>query len=466
MLDLLERKLGDMRHADPQFGPVRMGRIVSCDSAMIEVSGLNAPIGTLCRASGHALGRASGRISGRAGCTSGEPAPAAEVVGFRGGRSLMMLLGDAVRLQPGTLVRAEGHPGQVMVGEDYLGRAVDGTGQPVDGGNPVIGNTPWPLGGQRESALERASVAEPFDCGVRSINALMTLGRGQRVGVIAGSGVGKSMLLDMILKGSEADITIAALVGERGREVSDFVARHMADPARRRRTAIVAVPADHAAILRLRGAQLACALAEHFRSQGKRVLLVIDSLTRVAHAAREIALSLGEPGAARGYPPSALAAITKLIERAGNSSTSGGSITGIYSVLADGDDQTDPVVDTSRAILDGHIVLSREIAQRGRYPAIDVPASLSRVMEAVATPEHRALARDMRAMIAAHDANRDFLMMGAYRAGADPLLDRAMALHPQIEAFLSQDAQDRASLPQSAAALAALLDNADPAPPN
>lgn len=448
MIDLLESKLADMRRAAPVLGPVPMGRIVSCDSTMIEVSGLNAPIGTLCRAQS----------------VCGEPAPAAEVVGFRGGRSLMMLLGDTVRLQPGTLVRAEGQPGQVMVGDSFLGRAVDGTGQPIDGGNPVVGTAPWPLGGQRESALERASVIEPFDCGVRSINALMTLGQGQRVGVVAGSGVGKSMLLDMILRGSEADITIAALIGERGREVSDFVTRHMADPERRSRTAVVAVPADHAANLRLRGAQLACSLAEHFRSQGKRVLLVVDSLTRVAHAAREIALSLGEPGAARGYPPSALAAITKLIERAGNSATSGGSITGIYSVLADGDDQTDPVVDTSRAILDGHIVLSREIAQRGRYPAIDVPASLSRVMEAVASPDHRRLARDVRAMIAAHDANRDFLMMGAYRAGADPLLDRAMAMHSQIEAFLAQDAQDLSALPESAAALAALFDNDDNAP--
>ena len=250
-----------------------------------------------------------------------------------------------------------------------------------------------------------------------------------------------------------------SLIGERGREVSDFVARHMGGD-KRMKTALVAVPADHAANLRLRGAQLACSLAEYFRSQGKRVLLVLDSLTRVAHAAREIALSLGEPGAARGYPPSALAAITKLIERAGNSATSGGAITGIYTVLADGDDGNDPVVDTARAILDGHIVLSREIAQRGIYPAIDVPASLSRVMEAVADPLHRKQARELRGLIAAHESNRDFLLMGAYRAGVDSQLDRALAMQDAIRAFLVQETHETVPLTPSVAALGELMGHA------
>jgi flagellum-specific ATP synthase len=284
------------------------------------------------------------------------------------------------------------------------------------------------------------------------------LGQGQRVGIVAGSGVGKSMLLDMMVRGSEADIAVIGLIGERGREVSDFVARHMGGD-KRMRTALVAVPADHAANLRLRGAQLACSLAEYFRAQGKRVLLVLDSLTRVAHAGREIALSLGEPGAARGYPPSALAAITKLIERAGNSATSGGSITGIYTVLADGDDQSDPVVDTARAILDGHIILSRELAQRGQYPAIDVPASLSRVMEDVAEPLHRKQARTLRGLIAALDSNRDFLLMGAYRAGVDLQLDRALALQEPIRAFLAQESRDTIPLNTSVAELSALMAN-------
>nr|WP_305959723.1 FliI/YscN family ATPase [Aurantiacibacter sp. 219JJ12-13]MDP5263128.1 FliI/YscN family ATPase [Aurantiacibacter sp. 219JJ12-13] len=417
-----------------------MGRIVSCDGGLIEVSGLNAPIGTLCRA------EAGGD----------EPAPAAEVVGFRSGRSLMMLLGDTVRLQPGALVRAEGHPGVVKVGEEFLGRAVDGQGLPIDGGPPVKARNSWLLGGRRESALERSSVIEPFDCGVRAINALATMGIGQRLGVIAGSGVGKSVLLDTMVRGADCDIAVVGLIGERAREVSDFVGRHMRGEARRR-TVVVAVPSDHAANLRLRGAQLATSFAEYFRAQGKRVLLVLDSLTRVAHASREIALSLGEAGAARGYPPSALAAITKLIERAGNSASSGGSITGLYSVLADGDDQSDPVVDTARAILDGHIVLSREIAQRGHYPAIDIPASLSRVMSDVAAPDHLRHAATLRGLIAAHEANRDFLLMGVYQTGADPQLDRAMALQGPIQDFLRQEAGHTAALDASVDALTRLM---------
>jgi flagellum-specific ATP synthase len=440
MLNLLDHELRRMASARPVLEPVPLGRIVSCDGGLIEVSGLNAPIGTLCRA----------RVP------TGEHAPAAEVVGFRGGRSLMMLLGDTVRLQPGTLVRAEGHPGMVSVGEEFLGRAVDGTGTPIDGGLPVRAGQPWPLGGKRESALERASVEQPFDCGVRTINALMTLGVGQRVGVMAGSGVGKSVLLDMMVTGADCDVAVIGLIGERAREVSDFVGRHMQGP-KRMKTAIVAVPADHAANLRLRGAQFACALAEYFRAKGLKVMLVLDSLTRVAHAAREIALSLGEPGAARGYPPSALATITKLVERAGNAASTGGSITGLYTVLADGDDQADPVVDTARAILDGHIVLSREIAQRGLYPAIDVPSSLSRVMESVAAPMHRKHARELRALIAALESNRDFLLMGAYRAGTDMQLDRAMALQDRMQAFLSQETHELAPLADSVAALDALM---------
>jgi flagellum-specific ATP synthase len=227
--------------------------------------------------------------------------------------------------------------------------------------------------------------------------------------------------------------------------------------ARRARTAVIAVPADHAPNLRLRGAMLATSLAEHFRERGHQVLLIMDSLTRVAHAGREIALLLGEPGAARGYPPSALATITKLVERAGNSAASGGSITGLYTVLADGDAQDDPVVDTARAILDGHVVLSRDLAQRGQYPAIDVAASLSRVMADIAAPDHLALARQFRALIAAYEANRDLVLMGAYRPGADPQLDRAIALHDRLVEFLCQPARSTVRLDQAIAALTALL---------
>ena len=441
MLNLLEQELAALRCVAPALGPVVEGRVRSCDGGLLEVSGLPAPIGTLCRVmpDHHCEGAT------------------AEVIGFRGGHSLMMLLGDTVRLHPGARVRAEGSPGMVSVGEEFLGRAVDGRGMPIDGGPPVRARENWPLGGRREGALERASVVEPFDVGVRAINALMTMGIGQRMGIVAGSGVGKSVLIDMIAQGAECDIAIVALIGERAREVSDFVSHHM-QGEKRARTVVVAVPADHAANLRLRGAQFASALAEYFRASGKRVLLIMDSLTRVAHAAREIGLLLGEPGAARGYPPSALATVTRLVERAGNSTVSGGAVTGIYTVLADGDDGNDPVVDTARAILDGHIVLSRSLAQRGQYPAIDVPASLSRVMTAVADGAHLTRARQFRALVADYEANRDLVLMGAYREGADPAIDRAMAMHGALSRFLAQAVGEEASLAASVTALSVALD--------
>lgn len=442
MIDILEPALRALEDCRIDSGPVRQGRICACDGGLIEVSGLPVPIGTVCRIFP----------------TDGSSSLRAEVIGFRAGHSLMVLLGDPVLLAPGALVQAEGNPGLVGVGEAFLGRAVDGLGNPIDGGVPVRTRHHWPLGGRRETALERSSVCESFDCGIRAINACATMGVGQRMGVIAGSGVGKSVLIDMIAGQAQADIVIVGLIGERAREVSDFVARHMT-ASRRHQTCVVAVPADHAANLRLRGAQLATALAEYFRAQGKRVLLILDSLTRVAHAAREIALLLGEPGAARGYPPSALAAITRLVERAGNAHSSGGAITGLYTVLADGDDQADPVVDTARAILDGHIVLSRDLAQRGHYPAIDIPASLSRVMDDCVTAEHRALARQLRALVSDYDSNRDLVLMGAYREGSDPAIDRAMAMHPAITQYLRQESEETASLEDSVAALARLLDD-------
>jgi len=408
MIAELELELTRMSGVSVKRGPYQTGRVVGCDGGLVEVSGLPVPIGTLCS------------IQSEAG---GESA-LAEVIGFRGGHSLMLLLGDTVMLRPGATVRAQGEH--------------------------------WPLGGRRESALERSSVLDPFDCGIRAVNALATMGVGQRIGIMAGSGVGKSVLIDMIAGFAEADITIVGLIGERAREVSDFVTRHMSG-AQLGRTVLVAVPADHAPSLRLRGAQYACAMAEYFRAQGKRVLLILDSLTRVAHAAREIGLLLGEPGAARGYPPSALAAITRLVERAGNSQTSGGAVTGIYTVLADGDDQNDPVVDTARAILDGHIVLSRELAQRGHFPAIDIPQSLSRVMDQVVSENHQITARKLRALIATAETNRDLVMLGAYRAGNDPQLDMALSLEPTINGFLQQDKAAQVNMPDSVAQLAGIL---------
>ncbi len=417
---LIDRTFSAVASASLDLAPRRFGRVVACDGGLIEVSGLGVPIGTICAI-------AQGESSEHR----------AETIGFRNGHTMMMMLGDTVLLRPGAIVRPEGRPGMLGVGQEFLGRAVDGSGEPIDGGGPVMATTSWPAGGYRVGALDRSRVTQVFDSGIRSLNALTTFGVGQRIGIMAGSGVGKSVLMDMIVDNAQADAVVVGLIGERAREVSDFVTRHMAGD-RAAKTAIVAVPADHAANLRLRGAMLATSIAEHLRSQGKRVLLILDSLTRVAHAAREIGILLGEPGAARGYPPSALSAITKLIERAGNSEESGGAITGIYTVLADGDDQNDPVVDTARAILDGHIVLSREIAQRGQYPAVDVGASLSRVMNDIVAPEHAVNARRFRALSATYEANRDLVMMGAYRQGSDPLLDEAIALHPHMSRFLSQ----------------------------
>ncbi len=439
MLKLFDPILGDLAAEPLSLAPRRYGLVAACDNGLLEVSGLSVPVGSICRV-------AHGR----------NETLSAEVIGFRNGRTLMMLLGDSVMLRPGARVRPEGRPGLLPVGEAFLGRAVDGEGLPIDRGGPIHARSDWPSGGIRTSALDRSPVRESFDTGIRALNALTTFGIGQRIGIMAGSGVGKSVLLDMIAHGAEAEIVVVGLIGERAREVSDFVERHM-NEAKRDRTVVVAVPADHAPNLRLRGAMLATSIAEHFRAQGKRVLLILDSLTRVAHAAREIGLLLGEPGAARGYPPSALAAITKLVERAGNSAASGGSITGLYTVLADGDNQDDPVVDTARSILDGHIVLSRELAQRGQYPAIDIAASLSRVMNDIVPAQHRTLAREFRALVANYESNRDLVLMGAYRAGADPRLDRAIAMHERLVEFLCQGQREVVRLPQSTAQLAALL---------
>ena len=442
MLKLYEPHFAELAATRIDLAPGRYGLLTACDGGLLEVSGLSAPVGALCQVE------------------HGPKTPlTAEVIGFRSGRTLLMLLGDTVMLRPGAKVRAEGRPGMLPVGDAFLGRAVDGQGQPIDQGPPLHAQAQWPAGGVRASALDRSGVREQFDCGVRALNALTTLGIGQRIGIMAGSGVGKSVLLDMIASGAEAEVVIVALIGERAREVSDFVERHMTG-AKRERTAVIAVPADHAPNLRLRGAMLATSLAEHFRERGRRVLLIMDSLTRVAHAAREIALLLGEPGAARGYPPSALAAITKLVERAGNSAQSGGSITGLYTVLADGDNQDDPVVDTARSILDGHVVLSRELAQRGQYPALDIAASLSRVMDDIVSPAHAALARQFRSLAASYDANRDLVLMGAYRAGADPQLDRAIAMHAALSTFLRQDARSTVNFDTSLAALTELLADA------
>ncbi len=414
--------------------PEVIGRLSSFDGLLMEAVGLALPVGTVCR-----IGE-------------GAHAVEAEVIGFRSGKTLMMNLGGPAALLPDAPVRPIGQPGEAQVGSALLGRVVDGAGNPIDGLGPIRGAKAWPLAGRPQNPLDRARVTEPLDVGVRAINGLLTIGQGQRVGIMAGSGVGKSVLLGMIVRQVKADVVVVGLIGERSREVTDFLETKVAGDARKR-AVIVAVPANHSPVLRIRGAMRATAIAEAFRAEGKRVLLIMDSLTRVAHAGREIGLALGEPASARGYPPSAIAMLPNLIERAGKDARGGGSITAIYTVLADGDDGSDPVVDSARSILDGHIVLSRSLAERAVYPAIDLGPSVSRVMTDIAPTEHIAAARVLRRHLATYEENRDLILMGAYRQGADPQIDAALAYHPAILDYIRQDADTAIGLEDAAAEL-------------
>lgn len=408
--------------------PKVSGRLASFDGLLMEAIGLNLPVGTVCQVG-----------------ASGGARVEAEVIGFRNGRTLLMNLGGPAALLPQSSVRPIGPPGEAEVGAALLGRVVDGAGKPIDGLGPIRGAKHWPLSGKLQGPLDRGRVREPMDVGVRAINGLLTIGQGQRVGIMAGSGVGKSVLLGMIVRAAEADVVVIGLIGERSREVADFLETKLAGDARAR-SVVVAVPANHSPVLRIRGALRATAIAEGFRAEGKKVLLIMDSLTRVAHAGREIGLALGEPASARGYPPSAIAMLPNLIERAGMDVKTGGSITAIYTVLADGDDGNDPVVDSARSILDGHIVLSRALAERGVYPAIDLGPSVSRVMTDIVPAAHIAAARVLRRHLATYEENRDLVLMGAYRGGADPEIDAAIACHPAVMEYIRQDADTRVSM--------------------
>jgi len=366
----------------------------------------------------------------------------AEVVGFRGNRTLLMALDGAAAHANGARVEPDASSSMAEVGPALLGRVVDGLGNPLDGLGPVGAIDKWPLHGVQDNPLARARVTQPFDTGVRAVNAMLTAGVGQRIAIVAGSGVGKSVLMGQMIAGADADVIVVGLIGERSREVADFLATKL-PPEVRRKSVVVAVPADHAPLLRLRAAMRATAIAEDFRARGLKVLLLVDSLTRVAHAQREIGLSLGEPPTMKGYPPSALGMIPRLIERAGVDAATGGSITAIYTVLADGDDTDDPIVDTARAIVDGHIILSRSLAEQGVFPAIDVGKSLSRVMSDIVTPEHQQAAQILRRLWAVYEENRDLILMGAYRSGSDPIVDVAIARHDHILEFISQGQKDR-----------------------
>jgi flagellum-specific ATP synthase len=372
----------------------------------------------------------------------------AEVVGFNNDRLYLMPVGRVHGLEPNAKVIPVEGGIKVPVSFEMLGRVVDGTGAPLDGLGPIHATDKISLTGSKINPLQRKLIDTPLDVGIKAINGLLTLGKGQRIGLMAGTGVGKSVLLGMMTKFTEADIVVVGLVGERGREVNEFVRNNLGEEGLKR-AVVVATPADDPPLMRLHGAMMATAIAEYFRDQGRDVLLLVDSLTRFAQAQREIALAVGEPPASKGYPPSVFSKLPELVERAGNGSSAQGSITAIYTVLAEGDDQSDPVVDSARGVLDGHIVLSREIADSGRYPAIDVESSISRVMVDIVPEKQMEMAQKFKKIYSKYQQNQDLISVGAYRPGTDELIDIAIEKHPILNNFLSQKISEKYSVEQT-----------------
>ena len=372
----------------------------------------------------------------------------AEVVGFNGDRLYLMPTGSLHGIQPNARVIPSNKIYEVAVGEQLLGRVLDGTGKPLDSKGPLNTTETVSLNGKPINPLNRAPISEPLDVGVRSINSLLSIGRGQRLGLFAGSGVGKSILLGMMTRYTTADVIVVGLIGERGREVKDFINNILGDEGMAR-AVVVAVPADQTPVMRLHGAFMATSIAEYFRDQGKNVLLLMDSLTRFAQAQREIALAIGEPPATKGYPPSVFGKLPQLVERAGNGAEGQGSITAFYTVLTEGDDQMDPIADASRAILDGHIVLSRELAESGHFPAVDVEASISRAMVDIIDNEHLQNVQKFKHIYSIYKKNEDLITIGAYTPGSDSRVDRAIVMQPLLMEFLKQDMHEPTTYTQS-----------------
>jgi len=404
----------------------------------------------------------------------------AEVVGFSGEKIFLMPENDVHGLMPGARVvplepvstpllggkqrtfrrRATDHTRHLPVGDKLLGRVLDGAGRPLDQLGPLVAVTTAPSQSRPINPLNRAPIEHVLDVGVRAINNLLTVGRGQRMGLFAGSGVGKSVLLGMMARYTNADVIVVGLIGERGREVKEFIT-NILGPEGMARSVVVAAPADTSPLMRLQGAAYATTIAEYFRGQGKHVLLIMDSLTRYAMAQREIALAIGEPPATKGYPPSVFAKLPQLVERAGNGTEGGGSITAFYTVLTEGDDQQDPIADSARAILDGHIVLSRRLAEQGHYPAIDIEASISRAMSSLVSEQHFTLVHRFKHLYAHYQRNHDLISVGAYVSGSDPLLDEGLALYPYMERFLKQGMFERESYASGIAAFSHLFEHID-----
>ncbi|WP_341501695.1 flagellar protein export ATPase FliI [Gallaecimonas sp. GXIMD4217] len=399
--------------------PAVAGRLVRVVGLTLEAVGCKAPIGSLCLVDSQ-----HGQME-------------AEVVGFSRDTLYLMPNQEIGGIVPGARVVPLGHEASLPVGMHLLGRVVDGLGRPLDGLGRIRAEARVGFAGQPLNPLTRRAIKQPLDVGVRAINSLLTVGQGQRMGLFAGSGVGKSVLLGMMTRGTAADVIVVGLVGERGREVREFIDEILGEQGRRR-AVVVAAPADTSPLMRLKACETAMTFAEYFRDQGLNVLLLVDSLTRYAMAQREIALAVGEPPATKGYPPSVFARLPKLVERAGNGGDGQGSITAFFTVLSEGDDLQDPIADSARAILDGHIVLSRQLADGGHYPAIDVGASVSRVMPQVTSPEHQQQARLIRELFSRYQEARELIQVGAYRQGSDPVVDTAIRLQQPLSLFLRQ----------------------------
>ncbi|BFU90940.1 MAG: flagellum-specific ATP synthase [Nitrospira sp.] len=426
-----------------RIDPVEVsGRVAQAVGIVVEGYGPMTTVGELCRITREAVG---------------EPI-AAEVVGFRGDRVLLMPLGDMQGIGPGSRITMSGQVANLAVGPGLLGRVLDGCGNPMDGKGPLTATERYPLYAAAPNPLQRARLRTPLDLGVRAINGFLTCGRGQKMGIFSGSGVGKSVLLGMISRYTKADVNVIALIGERGREVNEFLERDLGAEALGRSVVVVAT-SDQAPLIRLRAALVATTIAEYFRDAGKQVLLLMDSLTRLAYSQREVGLAIGEPPTTKGYTPSVFTLLPKLLERVGTG-PGPGAITGLYTVLVDGDDLTDPIADAARSILDGHIVLSRTLAARNHFPAIDLLQSTSRVMRDIVGRGHYEAARRLLELVARYRQSEDLVVLGAYKPGMNAALDRAVQAQEAINGYLRQDIDQPAGLPSSVQQLEALAQQA------
>ncbi|MFN8651583.1 MAG: FliI/YscN family ATPase [Gemmatimonadales bacterium] len=412
------------------------GRVTRVIGQVVEASSLEVALGELCRVESH-----------------GRPRVTTQVVGFHERGILLMPLGELEGIHPGATVRPLRRQLDVKVSDGLVGRVIDGLGRPIDGLGPIGPGTRYALTAEPPHPLERSRIERPLGTGVRAIDGLVSLGRGQRIGIMAGSGVGKSVLLGMIARRTSADINVIALLGERGREVREFIERDLG-PEGLRRSVVIVATSDQPAVIRATGAFVATAIAEYFRDAGKDVMLMMDSVTRVCMAWREMGLSVGEPPATKGYPPSVFAQLPRLLERAGTGRH--GSITGLYTVLVEGDDFNEPVADSARSILDGHIVLTRKLAAQKHFPAIDVLDSVSRVRDMVISPEHLQAANTFLRLEAAYRANEDLIAVGAYKPGADKLADAAISLREELQGFLRQRPDEGSTFDEARLRLAAL----------